>query len=423
MLNSLRDLSSRSRTADGGDGEDEAEAVLDPILQDGEHVVYVLTSSKGIEQTTNGRTTTVTPDSGHEAYAVVTDHRALYLVETGDDDVAVDIEIELSSVVRVDARKGLLNTALVVANDDSSVKFTPSDGPDPEDVADYIDRIGSTWEELHESIASTREAIRAFEEDLESGGDAQDSLRQARLRLSNAHYCATRHDDGPVQQMMNLVEPLRAELDTLEVEARLDLVDDVLSDARSTDGFDDVVEAVAEASDLLEEARQAIDDEILESEAAAQTIDERAEAIEAITSSLLDDAEDACHRGIAAQDATDAVDAWETALERYRTLLTTDTDTLVGVDAETLQFQAAWVVGNLIDSFTARAEEREATADELGDDHDDTKDHYEAAKADLERARELAAEHPHASGDRFDDQIERVAEKVERAEWQWGAGD
>lgn len=422
MLNSLRDLSSRSRSAEGNDGDD-AQAVLDPILQDGESVQYVQTNSKGIETTTDGRTTTIKPDSGYQVYNVVTDHRVLFLMGGDTGSISIDVEFDMESVTLVDARDGLLSTTFVVGGINSTVKFTPSDGPDTSEVVDYIDRIGSSWSDLYDALAGTREAIEAFEASLQADEDGEDSLRRARSRLSNAHYCATRHDDGPVEQMLALIEPVETELDQIQVEARLDRVDDLLAAAEAGGSFDDTVRSLIEAGDRLDKARRAIDDDALESDAAQELIEDREVAIDQFAASVLADVEDCCHSALGADDASVAAEAWETAFERYRTLLDADWDGLAGVGADAVRFQLSWVVGRRVEALTALAAEREAEGNALDDDGDDATEHYEHAKAHVESARTLADEHPHIDADRFDDRIAELEEKIEVSEWQWGNAD
>lgn len=419
MVNSL---SSFSRAADATDGESDADAALAPVLEDEERVQYVLVSSKGIEQTTDGRTTTVEPDADHDAYAVVTDFRILFFVGSDAAEPSLDIEFDLASISMVEARSSLLSSSLVVVSGGSTtVKFTPSSGPDLEDVADYIDRIGSAWADLYRAIDATREAIDAFEERLTAGEDAHEELTTARSRLSNAYHHATHNEDGSVEVMRSMVEPVEAELDRLQVEARLDRVDELLATAEERAEFDAAVTSLVEARDRLDEARDALDPDLLDGDAATDTIEDRAAALDEFAASLLADAEDACHRAADADDPDAAATAWEAALERYRTLLAADWDGLGGVDADALRSQLAWVVGRRIDALLALAADLEAEGDDLDDEGaDGATDSYELAKAHVESARTLAADHPHADADRFDDRIADLEEKIEVSEWQWG---
>ena len=418
MSNNLRDLS--NRTGDAEEASD-ATAVLDPVLQDGETVRFVLTSSKGIEQTREGRTTTVQPDSDHDAYTVVTDFRVLFLVGSDAEEASVDIEFDMATITLSEARSSLFSSSLVVVSrQTNSVKFTPSGGPDLEEVADYIDRISDAWADLHRAIATTRDAIDEFEAALTAGDDAQEELTTAQSRLSNAYHHATRNDDGPAEAMLALIEPVEAELDRLQVEVRLDRVDDLLADAESHEDFGDAVASLVEARNRLREARDVLDDEVLDGDGATETIDDRSTAIDEQAEWLLADAEARCHEALDADGPETAAASWESALERYRTLRDADWDGLGGVADDAVRYQVAWVVGRRIDALCELSRERETVADELEDSGDDATEVLEQAKSHIESAQALADEHPHADGDRFTDRLDDLSEKIEVSEWQWG---
>ncbi len=419
MFNNLRAFSNRTGT---NEEASDAIAALDPFLDSGETVRFVLTSSKGIERTADGRTTTIEPGSGHEAYAVVTDFRILFLVGSDAANPSVDVEFDLPSVTRVEARSGLLSTSLVVvAEESTTVKFKPSGGPDLTDVADYVDRIGSAWQDLNRALARTRQATEVFEERLATGDDAQEALTTARSRLSNAYHQATRHEDGPVDEMLARIEPVEADLDERQVEARLDRVDELVEATEDEDGFAATVSSLAEAADRLAEARDALADAEVDDDAVADTLDERRAALDDVAASLLDDAEAACHDALDADDPNTALERWETAADRYRTLLDAEWDGLGGASADALRYQLSWIIGRRIDALSALAASLEAEGDELDDAGEEgSTDRYERAKARAESARDLAAEHPHADADRFDDRLDELDEKIEVSEWQWG---
>lgn len=418
MVDSLRELTGGSGSTDS---ESDATELLAPILQDGETVRFVVESSSGVEQTVDGETTTLKPDSGHNAYAVVTDFRVLFLVGTDDDEVEIDIEFDLASVTMSKVRSGLLSSSLVVtANQTRTAKFKPLDGSYLAEVADYIDRLSDCWADFERALASTREAIDAFEAALKAGEDPQEELTTAQSRLSNAHHHATREEDGPVEAMLARLEPVEDELDQLQVGARLDRVDDLLAEAESQDSFDDAVASLVEARDRLVEARDALDDEILDTDAVSETIAERAAAVDEYAQSLLADAEDACHRALDAEDDATAAEAWGIALDRYRAMLAADWAGLGGVDDVALRFQLAWVVGNRIDVLCARSAALEAEADEIDDGDDGATELYEQARAHAESARDLAEEHSWTDAARFADRLDELEEKIEVSEWQWG---
>jgi len=196
-------------------------------------------------------------------------------------------------------RSSFLSSSLVVASEEqTTVKFTPSGGPDIEEVAEYIDRPSGCWADFHRAIAATREAIEAFETTLTAGEDAQEELTTAQSRLSNAHHHATRNEDGPVEAMLEeILEPVEDELDQLQVEARLDRVDDLLADAETEDAFDDAVVALVEARERLDEARGALDGEAFAGEGPQSPSTSGPRRSTSTRRPLLTDAADACHEG------------------------------------------------------------------------------------------------------------------------------
>lgn len=414
MLDNLRDMVNRAGTTDG---DSPSLTALDSLLQDRETIQYVSRSSKGIEQTTDGETRSIQPDDDHDAYAVVTDFRVFFLVESDDEDPAIDVEFDLASITRANVRDGLLHSSLVIGSQRTTVKFTPSDGPDLAEVTDYVDRISDSWVDLEHAIEAAREAIESFEARLEAGEDAHEALTTARSRLSNARHHATHNDDGPVEAMVAMVEPVEARLVRIQVQGRLDRVEDLLAEAESRDAFDDTVALLVEARDRLDEARDAFDEAAFDDADLAETIEERATAIDDLAGQLLADAEAICHRALDAKDATGAAEIWETARKRYRTLLTTDWKGLGDVDADAIDFQLAWVLGNRVDALCAIAADLAASVD---DDSEGATEQYERAKIYVESAHTLAEDHSALDAARFADRLDELDEKIEMSEWQWG---
>ena len=418
MLNNLRTISNRMGGDDDGGASVEA---LEPILREEETVRFLLQSSKGMEHTTDGRSTTVEPTDGHKAYAIVTDFRVLFLVGSDAEEPSVDIEVDLGSVRLVQAKEGLLSSTLIVSEPDTKVEFVPSDGPPLSEVADYIERIGEAWADLEESLEATREGMDLFRDRLRDGGDAHDALTRARSRLSNAQYHATKHDDAPVEQMQGRLGAVEADLAELPVAARLDVVEDQLSAARSTDSLVEAVDALNEAADSLAEARTARQqaDEVAD-DASDERLTAVSDELDELAGAILDDAEADCHSALAAEDPAEAAEHWARATDQYRAMIEAGWDGPAGVGEQALRYQLAWVVGGRIDALARRAGAIEAAADDLGDDDDEATDRYERALSVLETARDLADEHPHADADRLADRIADLEEKKEVSEWQWG---
>jgi len=85
-----------------------------------------------------------------------------------------------------------------------------------------------------------------------------------------------------------------------------------------------------------------------------------------------------------------------------------------------MAFQEAYVTGRRIDALRRAAVAEEEIADDLGETHDDAADHYEAALDYLEDAQAAAEDYPHAGTTTLDDAVERIEDKRDVSEWEWG---
>ncbi|MFB6074799.1 MAG: hypothetical protein ABEJ89_07285 [Haloarculaceae archaeon] len=420
MFDRVTDISSTLRSGNAAPEGDPDDALFDALLGDGEQPRHVLVSDSGIEHTTDGRTTTVQPGEDHAAYAVVTGQRLLFLL--GDDPETAEVDLALGSLSRVKLSEGLLQQTVVVTTGDETVRFEPDGGHDPETVVDYVDRLSNAWADLQSAVAGVREALADLENALEAGEDPQNELTRVKTRLSNAHHCATMEDDGPTDLMAAEIEPLEAELERLQVGSRLDRAADLLAAAGEAreDGDDEAAyERYLEADSVLEEAAAALGDRDAPGDAGDRLATLREDAA-ALGEDLLAEPEINCQRALEADAVEEAADCWASAYEAYRAALSAGWDGRAGVTADALRYQLAWVVANYLDALAAHADAIETEADDLADD---AEERYADARARLERARTIAAEYPYASAARFEGDIERVEEKRERAEWQWGTAD
>ncbi|WP_225335515.1 hypothetical protein [Halomicrobium urmianum] len=413
-----------------GSGSTAAEVDADrlaPLLAEGEAVQAAAASAEGIEHATDDRTTTIEPEDGSHAYAVATNRRIHFLL--GGEPESPEITYRLAAVTGAELRDGLLSSTLHVRTADESVRFSPVDADRAEALASYVSRVGSAWADLEGTLAGAREAMAEARETIRAGEDPTGDVQRAQMRLSKAHHCATHDDAAPTELMEAAIEPIEDELENLQVVTWTDRVAELLEDARkarASGDYDAAFEVAVEAADRIDAAREALGDSEADASAdsdLAGTIEDLSADLEAVAADLFDEAEDACHVGLDTDDPAEAVAAWEDALDRYRAALAADWAGAVGPDPEALRFQLAWVVGNLIDALVAAAEECERAGDDLGEDHDDSADRYEAARDWLRRAHRLAREHPHSSGAALEEPLDRVQEKFELAQWQWGTAD
>jgi len=414
MLNRISELSRKRLRGSTAAASELGTGPLESLVDADETVQYVLTSASGIEHTTDGRTTTIEPEGDHAAYAVVTDHRLCVVL--GDDPTTAEITVELGAVERTERRDGLLSTTLVFRTDDAEITFEPSDSEQADAAERYVDRVGSCWSDLDTTLDGARDALAEFEAAIEAGSEADRLRQQVRSRLSKAHHCATRADDAPTAEMQARIRPVEERLERLCRAAETDEIEALLDDGREAADADEheaTCDALVAAHEAITDARGVVDDDEVQAR-----LDEFDRRCSDIAETFLDDAEAAYHDALGADNPAAAVDAWDDALGRYRAALAADWDGVGRVSADALRFQLAWVVQRLVDALTEAAAELEAE----GDHHDDA-DRYEAALDRLERARTLATEHPHATGGAFDERIETLDEKIERAQWQWGSAD
>lgn len=419
MLNRISQLSKETFQGSAPAASELGTGPLESLVEESETVQYVLTSASGIEQTTNGRTTTIEPGSDHAAYAVVTDRRVYFLL--GDDPTAEEVAIELGAIKRTECNDGLLTTSLSFRTSRETITFEPEDAEQAQIVETYIDRIGSCWGDLEESLSDARNALDELETAVENGGETTRLRQQVRSRISKAHHCATHEDDAPTEMMRSHIEPVEDELDKLCSAAETSEIESLIDDARhahEVSKYGAAFEAIVEADETISVAEGIVDDGDVRDELA-----ELEATNDALATEFLGHAEDICHNALAAAGPKDTVVAWDEALERYRAALAAGWDGAGGASADALRFQLAWIVQHLVDALEEHAARLETNGDELGEGHDDTTDYYEDALDSLRRAKGLATEHPHAAGDAFDDRIEALEGKVERAQWQWGTAD
>lgn len=397
---------------------------LESLLAEEEEIVQVLASNSSVKHTTDDKTVRIEPGEDWNVYLVVTNRRLFVVMGSDPDDP--EIEMGLADVTNADLKESLLKSSVVVRTPDQRVAFVPGDLDAGKAVVSYVSRIGSAWADLYKALAKVDDAMDDVTASVERGDDPTSDVQRAQTRISNAYHCATHYDDAPTALMKGEIEPVESELERMQIDPRLDRIDDLLAEAteaREDENYEEAFAAVVEGTDEIAATRETLEMVEGTTEEADDRLDDLDIEFEEGAETMLDGAEQACHRALEADGADDAVAAWDAALDRYRGALAAELDGVADVDQDSLQFQLAWVVGNLIDALEARAAEREAEGDDLGEDHEDAAEHYEVAHDDLERARALAADHPHGTPEQFEDALETVADKRDRAEWEWGTLD
>ena len=448
MLNSLSELSKQTFQDDMDTGVASSNVeVLEPVLNDGETIRYVMVSTQGIEHksesrerylkaktstdgadqtaaNTGGRSETVSPDGDRSTYAVVTSHRVLFLVGTGAEEVTVDIEFDLVDITEANSGSGMFSNSLVVeAGDATSVKFVPTEDADPAAVADYVSRISSAWKDIERELAAASEAIENFETVLPAASEDHEHVQEAQSRLSAASQAATRHADGPREQMMARIGRVEDELDTLLVRSRLDHIGSVVGDihdAVSSGNATDAIDPLVEVDQRLDAAEQELNQSAASAETAWEVYEQVRTDFDRVAKATVRAALKSCDAAASTEYPVAAIDAWESAREWFDTAQEAGWDGPGGVSSEALAFQEAYIEGRRIDAIRRAAVAEEETADDLGETHDEAADHYEAALGYLRDARDAAEAYPHASTEYLDSAVERIEDKRDVSEWDWG---
>lgn len=418
MFDRVSDLSASLTGETGSAGEVDSEVVGD-LLRDDETVVHVLANGGSVEHTTDGRTTTVEAEGDHGAYVLATDERVVVVL--GDQPGRAEIDLEMEAVTGSRVRSGLLNSELVVQTDGESVAFAPDAG-DLDAAADYVDRVGSCWADMADALAQARAIMDDFESALDGDGEPNEQWLRVKSQLSQARHSATREDEAPTRKMQTRIGDVTADLERRRVSLWLDraeaATDRATAAADSGEWGPDTLAALVEASDAIEGATRAVEEVDAVPDGADDRLAALSESVDDLAASFLDAQTDEMDEAREEADDVAAADRWGTVADRYRAALDAGWDGLGGVAAEAIGYELAWVDAKRLRALTTRAEEREAAGDEAEDD--DARERYDEAADLFERAREVAAESDHLSADPYAAAAERVADKRDATEWEWG---
>jgi hypothetical protein len=411
MFDRISDVSNKSSGEVSADLATD-EGPLAALLNESESIAHVVPGSGGIDHTTEVRSTSFEPSGSQKAYMLVTDETVYFVL--GDAPESAEVSLSHVDVTMAELKSGLLSTTILVKTAEEAVRFKPADGDQAEVAVDYVSRLASIWDDFVDALAEARETVDEIENRLESGKETSRLVRSARSYISNARHAATHDDDAPTETMDDLIDPVESKLDRLCTAIDTTQIESLLEDAREAKAENDhesAFSALAEAHTTIEKGRKAVTDG-----GALETINELGSTYDELVTMTFKDAEAACHEGQSASDPGEAVEAWRMARERYQAALSAEWDGEASVSAEALEFQLAWVTQRLIDSLLEHGNALEAA----GDEQDSGVEQYEQAKTQLERARELAAHHAHATAPVTTERIEELDEKVELSEWQWG---
>ena len=272
------------------------------------------------------------------------------------------------------------------------------------------------------ALSQARDAIAAYEDACERGADPHQHALSARSQISQAHSYAIRGEHVPEQKIHNEVEAVADQLEHTRVNAWLDRAESASEavEAALDDGrYDNACDRYVDAAEATEAAQEALDDIENAPDGAADRLDGVEADLRVVGERFLDGAADRCETALSADDTTVAVDAWETAFDRYTAAADAGWNGYAPVLAGAIEYQLAWVTAGLLDAMSARATALENDGD--GRDGDEAGECYEEAETWFERARDIATERPHHDPDTYEDAVDRVEEKrLESAGWEFG---
>ncbi|MFB6308942.1 MAG: hypothetical protein ABEH35_06395 [Haloarculaceae archaeon] len=387
--------------------KDQAEDEFSHILRDGEELQHAMASTEGIEYTKDGRKTSIEPREYH-ALALVTDRRILFLVGDENSMREPEIELNLLDVTEVEQKDSFLSSSFFVSDGYETVRFVPEEG-DAGQVVSYIERIGSNWRGLQSVLDSAREEIKMYRIKKDEGSDTTKAERRVENRIDRARSAANKYVDAPNDLLHAEVEEIVEEFEEARTDSRIRELEQKLDAVADADDHEAVCETLAEVDERLSEVRSAVDDEDKQA-----TLDEIEAELETRVSEYVDAAVSA-HEAATDSEPPESLEQYEAAFQRFRAASRMGLPATNGLDPD----EKHRTVGTeLIEQLEQQAEQFEAAGDEAGDD---VEDEYERAKTALEHARSIAEDVPDVDPARFDEDIDRLDEAVERSKWQWGA--
>jgi len=420
MFDRVTDLS-ENLTGGGGSSGDADPGPLADLLDDDEGLAHVLANGGTIQYTKDGRETTVEPSGDHNAFALVTDSRILFVL--GDQPEEIEIEIEMTDLTASHVRSGLLSSKLVVKTDDESVVFDPNEG-DLEEAEDFIDRIGDCWVDMQTAFAQARAEMTDFEERCAEGKEPREMALSAKSHLSKARHAATREDEAPTDKINARIDKVEVELERRRVGAWLERVEanvERVGETRDGDSWgEDALIALVDAAEAVDRARETVADSDHPPEDVEERLATLTDRVDTLADEFVADVETGIADARAADDALEAADRWEAVAERYRGALEAGWDGVADRSAEAIEYQIAWVDAKRVHALAEHARGREREGDE-SDDSDRAQDCFEAAEASLERAIELSESRGVGAVEEFESALDRVEEKkLEQSGWEFG---
>ncbi|WP_181685716.1 PH domain-containing protein [Halorhabdus salina] len=436
MFEKVNDLS--GSLIGGTDSEAELDAgPFAELLDNGERPKHVL-ASDSVEHTTEGRTTTVEPESDHDAYLVVTDERLLVIL--GDQPEAVEIDFDFESITTCHLKSGFLNTKLVVGHDEESIHFSPTEG-DAETVTEYIQSVADVYRSVEQSISAARDVIDTLESQILGESEqrfattAQNDLRlrvrsqlsEARhhvSRLDDAHPLGNEGDDVLAKKLDERIESVARECDRRYVTVWLDRGEtdiDRAEDRLVAEDFETFCRAYTTASRAVSTLREAIDNVESTPETAGERIDSLADRVEGLDEQYVSATTKTVEVAQEADQPDAAATRWLDAFRRISAASEAGWNRTDGVATLDVAVDLSSIAASTVGALETHAEQLETTGEKLEDeDAEDAREHYERAVDRLQEAQSVAETASSIDAADYEKQIDAIEEKIDRTKWEWG---
>jgi len=400
-----------------------AERPLGSYLRSEEEPRYVLRNrSAGVEFETDGQTTTLQPDDGYQALALVTDVRIYFVVGRAAGNKTS--EVALSEVVEAKQANGgfRTNTLVIETIDGRTWSFACRD--DPGEVASFVDGLAQVWANAQRLADEAENQLRTAREHLDAGeyDAAASALEGVEETLETAVTRLCEAGDGACARIRDRAASLARELFDIEGPTHAHIAATAhatAQDAWRERGYEAAAAAYDRAIDRYERAihsyERALDSEGKTSgrDEEAGGPDERSRSHERERDRLgrrlaaavrerevlrvapVLDADTARRRARSVEDPETATERWDDVLDSYRQLLELEWDGSgeFVVGTESVRQQASAAAAAAIDDYYEDGRRRLGYGDRFAVDgqEDRAAALYERATEQFERARQIAS--------------------------------
>lgn len=370
-------------------------------LESYEQPQYALRNKKsGVSIAEDGGERTQRPDGDHQALAIVTDCRVLFLVGRADGDYFECIEYDEIVEARTEKSGFMKSVLLVETADDAQFRFTCRG--DVSEVVAFVDGAAQTWANASRLTDEASDQIEASREYLDAGAfaDARDVLTDVSKKATTARERVATVGDGAVEAFESRSSELIDQLDQLEQEIAATKGAHHHAKAQEAWKTDHDFERAAEEYEQgAAEYKRALNAEgaVLSDEMLQLRLKGLIKEREVLRAAPMADAKAAREVALATDDPDEAAAEWETALTCYReavSLAWGDRERGFVVERKRARERADEATTEAVSSRVEAGEEWVTAGDKIvrNGRHREAKQAYERAAEHFERAREIARE-------------------------------